>query len=198
MLRPNYTFSFYSHFSNSRVATVTKWMKMKLRPDRLRKCTVSHISSDQKAPGGLLQRSSAINSNRPRFRVDMRWCTTSEKGLRETEKNVHTPGNQTKRSASSDVLPPEMPPLWCGPPASSCVPCSRLWASIGSAWWMCALAAEAAAHSKHSGFIITSSLFTPNRLWAMHCRSLPTSSKWKILWSEIRCDLFCNASPQWA
>lgn len=127
---------------------------------RLRKCTVSHISSDQKAPGGFLQRSSAVDSNRPRFRVDMRWSTTSGRGLRETEKNVHASGSETKRNASSDVLPPEMPPLWCGPPASSSAPCSRLWASIGSAWWMCSLSltAKAAAHSKHSGFIITYSL----------------------------------------
>ena len=131
---------------------------------RLRKCTVSHISSDQKAPGGFLQKSWAVDGNRPQFTVDMRWSTTSRRGLRETEKNVHAPGSQTKRNASSDVLPPEMPPLWCGPPASSSAPCSRLWASIGSAWWMCALSpshthtAKAAAHSKHSAFIITSSL----------------------------------------
>lgn len=55
--------------------------------------------------------------NRPGFSADMNWSKTSGRGLRATEKDVHTSGRQTKRSASSDVLP-EMPPLWCGPPAS--------------------------------------------------------------------------------
>lgn len=39
----------------------------------------------------------------------MCWSTTLDRGLRETQRNVHAPGNQTKRSTSSDVLPPEMP-----------------------------------------------------------------------------------------
>lgn len=91
----------------------------------------------------------------------MHFSTTSGRGLRETEKNVHTPGSQTKRSSSSDVFPPEMPPLWCGPP---CIrECSLLQAlGIDRLSLMDVLAlsltAKAAAHSKHSGFIITSSL----------------------------------------
>lgn len=130
-------FNFIHIFQTVGVAqSLDEW---KWNTARLRKCTVSHISSDQKASGGFLHRSWAVDSNRTRFRVDMRWSITSGRGLRETEKNVHAPGIQTKRSASSDVLPPEMPPLWCGPPASWSAPCSRLWASIGSAWWMCSL-----------------------------------------------------------
>lgn len=84
------------------------------------------------------QWSSSINSNRPRFRVDMCWSATSEGGVKGNRRMCTLLESRQKRSASSDVLPPEMPPLWCGPLASLSAPRSRLWASIGSAWWMCA------------------------------------------------------------
>lgn len=68
------------------------------------------------SPRRLPSEEPAADSNSLRFMVDMSESTTSGMGLRETKKNVLAPGSQTKRSASSDVLPPEMPPLWCGPP----------------------------------------------------------------------------------
>ncbi|MEQ2158213.1 hypothetical protein GOODEAATRI_009929 [Goodea atripinnis] len=97
--------------------------------------------------------------------------TSSGMGLRETKKNALSPGSQTKRSSPSDVLPLEMPPLWCGPPCI--LECSLLQAlSIDRLslmdvltlarfrfLFLFSLTAKAAALSKHSGFIITSSLF---------------------------------------
>ena len=54
-------------------------------------------------------------------------CATSRKdwvkGMRGRERGehgagMHAPWKPDKEAAASDVLPPEMPPLWCGPPAS--------------------------------------------------------------------------------
>lgn len=101
--------------------------------------------------------------------------TISGTGLRETKKNALAPGSQTKRSSPSDVLPPEMPPLWCGPPCI--LECSLLQApSIDRLSLMDALTlafffsltAKAAALSKHSGFIITSSLHPPKPVREPH------------------------------
>lgn len=103
--RPNFTL-FLFIFLMTALPCWLKWGK-KRGSATCRKCT-SYFSWAESLPR-FLQRSTAITSNRPRFRVDMRWSTTSEGGLRETERDVHAPGNQTKRSTSSDVLPPEMP-----------------------------------------------------------------------------------------
>lgn len=104
--RPNFTLFFFI-FLMAALPCWLKWEKRRALP-HAESVRASYFSWAESLPR-FLQRSTAITSNRPRFRVDRRWSTTSEGGLRETERNVHAPGNQTKRSTSSDVLPPEMP-----------------------------------------------------------------------------------------
>lgn len=137
--------------------------------------------------------------------MDMRWSTTSDRGLRETERNVHAPGNQTKRSSSSDVLPPEMPLFAVVLPLPRVLPAQgsehRSAQLDGCGLTLALTLSLSVQQQQQQQFTVNIVvLLSPPRSSqrAMHFWNLPTSSNRKMLGSKPRRNLFCYASPQWS